>query len=68
MEVSLVTKNALEVFPYLDKVMSFPTAIYFDKNNIIRKVYTGFYGPGTGQYYEDYTAATETFIERLLAE
>lgn len=61
-------KNALEVFPYLDKVMSFPTAIYFDKNNNIRKVYTGFYGPGTGHYYEDYTATTEIFIEELLAE
>ena len=61
-------KNALEVFPYLDKVMSFPTAIYFDKTNNIRKIYTGFYGPGTGKYYEDYTLKTEKFIEKLLAE
>ena len=60
--------NALEVFPYLDKVMSFPTAIYFDKNNNIRKIYTGFYGPGTGKYYSDYTITTENFIEELLAE
>jgi thiol-disulfide isomerase/thioredoxin len=59
---------ALKVFPYLNKVMSFPTAIYFDKNNKIRKIYTGFYGPGTGKYYEDYTASTEKFIEDLLAE
>jgi len=61
-------KNALEVFPYLDKVMSFPTAIYFDKANNIRKIYTGFYGPGTGKYYDDYTITTEKFIEELLAE
>lgn len=61
-------KYALEVFPYLNKVMSFPTAIYLDKNNAIRKIYTGFYGPGTGKYYEDYTIATERFIEELLAE
>lgn len=61
-------KNALEVFPYLDKVMSFPTAIYFDKNNNIRKVYTGFYGPGTGKYYTDYALSTENFIGELLAE
>jgi thiol-disulfide isomerase/thioredoxin len=62
------SKNALAVFPYLDKVMSFPTAIYFDKNNNIRKIYTGFYGPGTGEYYANYRASTETFIEELLAE
>ena len=61
-------KDALEVFPYLDKMMSFPTAIYFDKDNNIRKIYTGFYGPGTGKYYEDYTVTTENFIEELLAE
>ena len=61
-------KDALEVFPYLDKMMSFPTAIYFDKANNVRKIYTGFYGPGTGKYYEDYTATTEKFIEKLLAE
>jgi thiol-disulfide isomerase/thioredoxin len=59
---------ALKVFPYLNKVMSFPTAIYFDKNDEIRKIYTGFYGPGTGKYYEEYTATTEKFIEDLLAE
>jgi len=59
---------ALRVFPYLNKIMSFPTAIYFDKNKKIRKIYTGFYGPGTGKYYEEYTAKTEKFIEDLLAE
>jgi len=61
-------KNALEVFPYLDKIMSFPTAIYFDKKNNIRKIYTGFYGPGTGKYFEDYVVTTGIFIEELLLE
>lgn len=62
------SKNVLEVFPYLDKLMSFPTAIYFDKNNSIKKVYTGFYGPGTGKYFKDYALTTEVFIEGLLLE
>lgn len=61
-------KAALKTFPYLNKIMSFPTTIYLDKNNKIRKIYTGFYGPGTGKYYEEYTATTEKFIEDLLAE
>lgn len=62
------SKNAEIVFPILDKVMSFPTAIYLDRNNNIEKIYTGFYGPGTGQYYVDYTRETENYISTLLSK
>jgi thiol-disulfide isomerase/thioredoxin len=61
------SKNAEEVFPMLNKVMSFPTAIYLNKNDEVEKIYTGFYGPGTGQYYIDYTKETEKFIAELLS-
>jgi hypothetical protein len=47
--------------------MSFPTAIYLNKNDEVEKIYTGFYGPGTGQYYIDYTKETEKFITELLS-
>ena len=61
-------KAALDVFPYLNQIMSFPTTLYLDKNNTIRKIYTGFYGPSTGRYYEEYTQTTEKFIQDLLNE
>lgn len=62
------SKVAGEVFPMLNKIMSFPTAIYVDESNKVRKIYTGFYGPGTGEYYSDYTSSTEKFIESLIEE
>lgn len=60
------SSNASEVFPMLTKIMSFPTAIYLDKDNKVVKIYTGFYGPGTGRYYKEYTEKTEAFINSLL--
>ena len=62
------SKNAEQVFPVLDKVMSFPTAIYLDRENNVEKIYTGFYGPGTGQYHIDYTKENEKFISELLSK
>lgn len=59
---------ASEVFPMLNKVISFPTSIFVDKKGIIRKVHTGFNGPSTGKVYEDYKIETEKFVSNLLAE
>jgi thiol-disulfide isomerase/thioredoxin len=42
----IVTK----IFPQLDKIYSFPTTIFVDKNNKIQGIYTGFNGPATSQY------------------
>lgn len=61
------SKNAEEAFPMLTKVMSFPTAIYLNKKNEVQKIYTGFYGPGTGEYYIEYTQNTDNFVSGLLA-
>jgi len=60
--------NAEKVFPMLNKIMSFPTAIYLDPSNNVRKIYTGFYGPGTGDYFIEYTEKNEVFINSLLEE
>tara|TARA_R100001015_G_C4634350_1_gene200700 strand:+ start:716 stop:1852 length:1137 start_codon:yes stop_codon:yes gene_type:complete len=56
------------IFPMLDKIMSYPTTLFLDKENRVRRIHTGFYGPGTGEYYDAYRAETESFIEELLAE
>ena len=57
-----------EALPMLNKVMAFPTTIYIDKNGIVRKIYTGFYGPATGDNYTKYVEETTRFVEKLLAE
>jgi len=57
---------ASEQFSMLNSVVSFPTAIFINKNGEVEKVHTGFNGPGTGQVYLDYKVETEKFIQELL--
>ena len=46
--------KAEEKLPMLNHVMSYPTTIFIDKYGEIRRIHTGFYGPSTGKYYDDY--------------
>ncbi|MEZ4922360.1 MAG: TlpA disulfide reductase family protein [Crocinitomicaceae bacterium] len=59
---------ASDVFPTLNHIMSFPTLIFIDKAGEIRKVHTGFNGPGTGKYYEQFIQSTDDFIDQLINE
>jgi len=52
----------------LDGRLAYPTSMYIDRKGIIRKVETGFSGPGTGQHYKDFCVETKKFIEKLLEE
>jgi peroxiredoxin len=60
--------KAEETFPMLEHVLSFPTSIIIDKNGSVRKVITGFYGPGTGEYYYRQAERLELLIQQMLAE
>tara|TARA_B110000285_G_scaffold231385_1_gene300006 strand:- start:2254 stop:2610 length:357 start_codon:yes stop_codon:yes gene_type:complete len=53
------------VLPMLNHVMSYPTAIFIDKNGKILKIQTGFSGPGTS-VYNDYVINTEKLIQSML--
>jgi len=59
---------AEDVFPMLNGIMSFPTLIIIDKHNNVRKIHTGFSGPSTGKYYDDFVAHTNEFIKKLIQE
>ncbi|WP_187263882.1 peroxiredoxin family protein [Pontibacter beigongshangensis] len=61
-------KAAAAALPALNHVMSFPTTIIIDKKGKVRKIHTGFSGPGTGQYYEDWVEDFNRTIDKLLAE
>ncbi|MBO2011705.1 TlpA family protein disulfide reductase [Hymenobacter negativus] len=54
--------------PQLAKFLAFPTTIFLDKKGNVRKIHTGFSGPGTGKYYEEETAAFNKEIDKLLKE
>lgn len=59
-------KVAAEKLPMLNHVMSFPTLIVLDKQGKVQRIHTGFYGPGTGDYYAKFVRETNALIEELL--
>lgn len=61
-------KAAAEALPMLNHVLSFPTTIILDKKGDVVKVHTGFYGPGTGSYYEEFKTSTENLLDKLIAQ
>ncbi|SMO58588.1 TlpA disulfide reductase family protein [Solitalea koreensis] len=54
--------------PALDRIMGFPTTIIIDKKGQVRKIHTGFSGPGTGKHYTDFVKEFTQTINELLAE
>jgi thiol-disulfide isomerase/thioredoxin len=59
---------AIDVFPMLNNIMSFPTLIIIDKKGEVRKIHTGFSGPSTGTYYTDYVTNMNQFVKELIKE
>ena len=62
------TKSASESLPMLNKVMSFPTSIIIDRKGNVRRIHTGFSGPATGVYYEEFVDDFNQFMEELINE
>lgn len=62
------TKSASESLPMLNKVISFPTSIIIDKKGKVRRIHTGFSGPATGIYYEEFVDDFNQFMSSLLNE
>lgn len=50
--------------PSLGNYIAFPTTAILDKEGKVRKIHTGFSGPGTGKYYADFE---EEFTSMILA-
>jgi len=61
-------KEVERTLPFIKNVTSFPTCIVLDKQGKVKKVHSGFYGPGTNKYYKEYTNEINELIEKLLTE
>lgn len=59
---------AARIFSGLKDLSAYPTSIFIDKKGNVRKIHTGFYGPGTGEFYKIHTAELESFVTNLLSE
>ncbi len=62
---SLRTEKTL---PEIKEIIGFPTTIFIDKNGFVKKIETGFNGPGTGDHYEIYKKNFNDLIDKLLKE
>lgn len=60
--------EAAKSLPMLNNVMAFPTMIIIDKKGDVRKIHTGFSGPGTGKHYIEFGNEFEKLINDLIAE
>lgn len=58
--------EASKAFPLIDRVRSFPTFLFIDRNDDIRAIYTGFSGPATGPDHDFLRAEFERLIVEML--
>jgi thiol-disulfide isomerase/thioredoxin len=57
-----------KALPMLNKVMSYPTTIFIDKKGKVREIHTGFSGPGTGQYYDQFVEEFNGLVNKMVSE
>lgn len=61
-------QKAAETLPMLNQVLAFPTTIFIGKDGKVKHIRTGFEGPGTGIYYEQFKQRFNEIVEELLRE
>jgi thiol-disulfide isomerase/thioredoxin len=54
--------------PELEGFAAFPTTIYIDKKGNVRKIHSGFNGPATGKFHEEFKAEFNALMDELLTE
>jgi thiol-disulfide isomerase/thioredoxin len=57
---------ASQALPALSKVLAFPTTILIDRKGNVQRIHTGYTGPATGKYYEEFVRAFNEDVDRLL--
>ncbi len=59
--------EAAKTLPMLNHILSYPTMIFLDKNDKVRKIHTGFAGPATSEYPK-FIKEFNDFVGALLNE
>jgi thiol-disulfide isomerase/thioredoxin len=60
--------KASATLPDLTRVLAYPTSVFIGRDGKVKKIYSGFAGPGTGEHYDKLQTEIESVIETLLAE
>jgi len=61
-------QRAEKTLPQLTQIKAFPTSIFIGKDGRVKKIYSGFSGPGTGEHYKKFVKEFDQMIKGLLAE
>jgi thiol-disulfide isomerase/thioredoxin len=61
-------EKASLTLPALNRIISFPTTIFIGKDGKVKHIHTGFSGPGTGIYYDQFIQYFNETVNELLAE
>ncbi len=61
-------KKAAETLPMLNQVLAFPTTIFIGRDGKVKTIRTGFEGPGTGIYYDQFKQRFNELVNELLNE
>ncbi|WP_116108321.1 TlpA disulfide reductase family protein [Lewinella sp. IMCC34191] len=59
-------REAGQALPMLDRVISYPTLLFVDRENRVRRIHTGFNGPATSKYAE-FEESFDASIKELIA-
>ena len=60
--------KASSTLPMLNKVSAFPTTIFIGKDGKVKKIHTGFSGPGTGIYYKQFIQYFDETVNELIMD
>ncbi|HEX9160318.1 MAG TPA: TlpA disulfide reductase family protein [Thermoanaerobaculia bacterium] len=61
-------RRASATLPDLTRVLAFPTSLFIGRDGRVKKIYSGFAGPGTGAHFNALRSEFEAEIGMLLAE
>jgi len=56
-----------DALPMLNKIISFPTLLFLDRDNKVKRIYTGFNGSATSKY-EEFVSTFKESVAELIAE
>jgi thiol-disulfide isomerase/thioredoxin len=61
-------EKASETLPALNRVLAFPTTIFIGRDGKVKYIHTGFSGPGTGIYYDQFKERFNQIVNACLSE
>jgi thiol-disulfide isomerase/thioredoxin len=61
-------EKAAATLPMLNTVVAFPTTIFIGRDGKVKRIHTGFSGPGTGIYYDQFVQHFNEIVNELLSD